>query len=230
MSYSEQNNMLFWRNHLFIPLACFLLLAGLFEYSNTDLIVADWIYQAEGGHWALKHNFILSTILHDSVAFALKTLALVLIGLAIASHRVQRLKPYRRALWYIAVAMPVSALLASVGKNLTHVDCPWDLIRYGGDKPYIRLLEPYVEPFKYGKCFPAGHASGGYAFVALYFLFYHFKPSWRLYGLGIGLAAGVLLGVTQQLRGAHFLSHDLWTLAFCWCNSLAWYKIILGKV
>jgi hypothetical protein len=34
---------------------------------------------------------------------------------------------------------------------------------------------------------------------------------------------GVVFGATQQLRGAHFLSHDLWTAAICWFNSLGWY-------
>ena len=34
------------------------------------------------------------------------------------------------------------------------------------------------------------------------------------------LAAGLLLGLSQQWRGAHFMSHTLWTGWVCWC--LAW--------
>jgi hypothetical protein len=30
------------------------------------------------------------------------------------------------------------------------------------------------------------------------------------------LGLGLLFGTTQQLRGAHFLSHDIWTFALCW--------------
>ncbi len=30
------------------------------------------------------------------------------------------------------------------------------------------------------------------------------------------LLAGLLLGAAQQLRGAHFMSHTLWTGWICW--------------
>jgi membrane-associated PAP2 superfamily phosphatase len=38
---------------------------------------------------------------------------------------------------------------------------------------------------------------------------------------------GLLFGFSQQLRGAHFLSHDLWTLAICWGTALGlflWFR------
>ncbi|MNV84902.1 hypothetical protein D3C71_1788110 [compost metagenome] len=34
---------------------------------------------------------------------------------------------------------------------------------------------------------------------------------------------GLLFGFAQQLRGAHFLSHDVWTLAISWFVALALY-------
>ena len=36
-----------------------------------------------------------------------------------------------------------------------------------------------------------------------------------------GLVDGTGFGVAQQLRGAHFLSHDLWTAAICWFTAVA---------
>jgi len=221
------NNRLFWQKHLIVPLLTFLLLAGLFEQSRVDLIIADWLYQSEGGQWALRHNFLFSNILHRDAAQLVKALALLIFSLAVASHWVATLKPYRRALWYLALSMPISALLVSMGKNLTHVNCPWDLLRYGGEQPYLKLFELRIESQNPGRCFPAGHASGGYTLMALYFFFLQIKPGLRFHGLGIGIACGLLFGFTQQLRGAHFLSHDLWTLAICWFNSLVWYQIML---
>jgi membrane-associated PAP2 superfamily phosphatase len=35
------------------------------------------------------------------------------------------------------------------------------------------------------------------------------------------LAAGLLLGLVQQLRGAHYLSHTLWTAWICWAVGFA---------
>lgn len=71
--------------------------------------------------------------------------------------------------------------------------------------------------------FPAGHASAGCAWVSLYFFALLLSPSWRWWGLALGLVAGGVFGVTQQLRGAHFLSHVLWALATCRVLALAVY-------
>jgi membrane-associated PAP2 superfamily phosphatase len=42
----------------------------------------------------------------------------------------------------------------------------------------------------------------------------------------VGLVAGGVFGAAQQLRGAHFLSHDLWTLATCWTVSLLLFLLV----
>jgi len=50
-----------------------------------------------------------------------------------------------------------------------------------------------------------------------HYLFIHLSlNNYRYHGLTFILLLGVVLGVTQQLRGAHFLSHDIWALAICW--------------
>jgi membrane-associated PAP2 superfamily phosphatase len=33
------------------------------------------------------------------------------------------------------------------------------------------------------------------------------------------LGTGGLLGISQQLRGAHFMSHTLWTAWICWTTA-----------
>jgi membrane-associated PAP2 superfamily phosphatase len=75
-------------------------------------------------------------------------------------------------------------------------------------------------------CFPAGHSSAGFAWVSLYFFALLARPAWRWRGLAVGLVAGGVFGLAQQLRGAHFLSHDLWTLATCWALSLGLYLLV----
>jgi membrane-associated PAP2 superfamily phosphatase len=46
------------------------------------------------------------------------------------------------------------------------------------------------------------------------------KPEYKLYGLYFGLVLGIMFGASQQVRGAHFLSHDVFSLAVCWFSSL----------
>ena len=62
-----------------------------------------------------------------------------------------------------------------------------------------------------GHCFPAGHASGGFALLALGWL--SDRRAWRIAGTGTGLAAGSVMAAYQMAKGAHFLSHSLATLA-----------------
>jgi membrane-associated PAP2 superfamily phosphatase len=126
----------------------------------------------------------------------------------------------------VVASVTLATLAVSLLKSLTRMDCPWDLLRYGGTRPFIGMFEARHGLAASG-CFPAGHASAGYAWVALYFAALAARPAWRWAGLAIGLAGGALFGVSQQLRGAHFLSHDLWSLATCWLVALALYLLML---
>ena len=72
-----------------------------------------------------------------------------------------------------------------------------------------------------GRCFPAGHASAGFGFVAGYFAFARDAPRVARAWLVAALLAGLIFGLAQQVRGAHFMSHTLWTAWLCWCVGLA---------
>jgi len=106
------------------------------------------------------------------------------------------------------------------------MDCPWDLLRYGGHQPYIGLFSHRPADMPMTACFPAGHASAGYAWLSLYFFALLWRPAWRWTGLALGLGSGLLFGISQQLRGAHFLSHDLATALLCWLLSLGLYVLV----
>ncbi|MGP1692880.1 MAG: phosphatase PAP2 family protein, partial [Giesbergeria sp.] len=70
-----------------------------------------------------------------------------------------------------------------------------------------------------GKCFPAGHASAGFAFVGGYFALRRSRARAAWIWLGSVLVAGFALGFSQQMRGAHFQSHTLWTGWLCWTTA-----------
>ena len=106
-------------------------------------------------------------------------------------------------------------------KRISPVPCPWDILRYGGDLPYLPTFEYAFGPASSGHCFPAGHASGGFILFALYFVSLPFthKPLARF--LLPGIVVGWIFALGQQSRGAHFLSHDVWTMSICWFGALA---------
>ena len=221
----------FWHYHLSLPLLCFVIVFTNIEVIQLDISVANYIYALEGGRWLLKEHWLFSSILHTGARNVMVSLSLLVLISSILSFFVERLYPFRRALAYLACSSVISALLVTAGKHLSHVDCPWDLQQFGGNLPYVPLFENRPEWMPNAQCFPAGHASAGYAWLGLYFLAHHYRPQFKLYILGATLSIGVIFGVVQQLRGAHFISHDLVTLSLCWQTSLLLYPLFFsGKV
>ncbi|PJJ97255.1 hypothetical protein CO641_09600 [Lysobacteraceae bacterium NML91-0213] len=188
-----------------------------------DQWIADTLYRLEGGRWALRDAWWTSTLLH---VWARHASILAWVGAcAVLAGGIRGRMPRerQRALAYLLVAVAGSALLAGAIKKVSGVDCPWALVAYGGS----RTPTPWFAGE--GACFPAGHAAGGYAWVASYFALQRVAPRWRHWGLCAGLLAGTVFGVTQQLRGAHFLSHDVWALALCWTWSATLARLWLWR-
>lgn len=204
------------RSHLVFPVGLLLALALGLQLSHADLWWADRLYAWSGGQWAWRDAWLTETLLHVGGRKFVAAGALGLLALALASGVITPLAPWRATLGYLLGSAVLAALLVNLAKQLTHVDCPWDLLRYGGERPYIGLFEPHPRTFPYGECFPAGHASAGYAWLGLYYVARAWRPRWRWAVLGAVLALGTAFGLAQQLRGAHFLSHDLWSLLLCW--------------
>jgi len=78
----------------------------------------------------------------------------------------------------------------------------------------MEICEPGQRPKKRGRCFPAGHASGGYALFSLAGLATSRRGRWI--GVSIGLVVGGAMGGYQMLKGAHYLSHTVVTVFVCW--------------
>jgi len=102
-------------------------------------------------------------------------------------------------------------------------------MNYGATRIYGHNLSYPLGPGRGGHCFPSGHASGGFALLALYFAAYPHvtKNAWRF--LLPGILLGTSFGLAQQLRGAHFLSHDVWTAFLCWFMSLLIFSLFQGR-
>lgn len=201
---------------LLAPAVIAMALGAVVMASRFDLQVADAIYAWEGQQWALRSALLTELVLHrfghDSVVVAW----LVVVLAWLCTWWRPQWRAGRRPLGALALSVAASTAAVALLKSWTNMDCPWDLARYGGDRAYVGLLTARPDAMAHAACFPSGHASSGYAWVALHFFFLAVRPAWRWPGLAFGLGLGFLFGVSQQLRGAHFLSHDLWTLGLCW--------------
>jgi len=100
------------------------------------------------------------------------------------------------------------------------VSCPWDVQDFGGIAPYVSHWAWSVRDTGPGGCFPAGHASAAFACFGGYFVFRQTSPGVARAWLAAVVLSGLALGLAQQMRGAHFTSHTLWTAWVCWVVAL----------
>jgi membrane-associated PAP2 superfamily phosphatase len=177
----------------------------------------------------LQNAYVTQDLLHAAGRQASKDAWFALVLVLGVSLFVPRMREWRRPLIYLLAAALLSTAVVGLLKRWTDMDCPWDLLRYGGDKVYHGLLMHRPSGMRHGTCFPAGHASAGYGWIALYFFFLAVRPALRWWGLGLALGLGLVFGITQQLRGAHFLSHDVWALMICWLTALLLYRLMLMR-
>ncbi|WP_434355390.1 phosphatase PAP2 family protein [Parasalinivibrio latis] len=226
-------NRVLWFKYLIAPVLLFLLFAWIIEHTGLDLKLADFLFHLEGGikgqGWPLRDAFITKNILHGvghDLVVVIGVIALVLAGL---SWKLPVLKPYRHGLLYIVLCFAMSTLIVGLLKSLTHVNCPWDLTRYGGSQPFVPTFSELPEGVKQGRCFPGGHASGGYGWVCLFFLAKMYRPRLRYVGFAAALVVGLTFDIDQQLRGAHFLSHGYWTLGISWMVAAVLYLGVFRK-
>lgn len=213
-----------WWTHLWIPLLVFAAAISLITWQHIDWRLAHGLFAGQGEAWPLRKAFLTETLIHKRGHDLSIVAWVIVLGFWLASFKRASLRVWRRPLGYLLLAVLLGTLLISWIKSWSNIDCPWDVVGLGGDRPYVGVFATRPEGLPNGRCFPAGHASGGYAWMALYFFFLMIRPHLRWRGLAVGVGVGVVFGIAQQFRGAHFLSHDLWTAMLCWTVAFLVYR------
>ena len=220
------NRVFYWR-HLRMPLAAFALLAPLLATTRLDIAVAHALYFDEArAQWIGAASWWTNELIHHDGAWLMRSIALVSLLLWAGSWLRPQLLEMRRPALYFFGSMVLSVGAVGLLKTLTNVDCPRDLAEFGGAFPFIHLFEPRPEALRHARCFPAAHASSGYALLALYFVLRERSRRAARAGLASGLGLGLVFGIAQQARGAHFFSHDLWSAMIAWTISLSLYTFV----
>lgn len=217
----------FYWSHLRAPLVAFLLLATLLATTPLDLTIVHALYFDEAqSRWIGATNWWTNEFIHRGGTWLMRSIALASLALWAATWWRPRLHELRRPALYFFVSIVVSVALVGLLKTLTNVDCPRDLTEFGGLFPFIHLFEHRPEALRHARCFPAAHASSGYALLALYFVLRERSRRAARLGLASGLLLGLVFGIAQQSRGAHFVSHDVWSAMLVWTVSLSLYTFV----
>lgn len=193
------------------------------DASGADLKAMTQLAGPQGFAW--RDQWWLSAVMHDG---AKKLAVVIYLGVLL-------LTVWPRGIWRqlsrsqrleIALGITLSLLVVSVIKRSSLTSCPWDLQAFGGIARYVSHWSWGVADGGNGFCFPGGHASSAFAFIALSlpWLTSERTDHQRLGRtmIGVILLAGLTLGLVQTLRGAHYPSHTAWTALFCaataWAN------------
>lgn len=191
------------------------------DASGLDLAVMSGL--ADGNGFFLRRQWWLERVLHDGMrqVALLAFLGMLLmvwrpIGLFRDLRRVQRVE--------LVVGILLALLVVNLVKRNSLTSCPWDLQAFGGAAQFVSHWRWGVSDGGPGGCFPGGHASAALAYLALPLPWLlSNQPAQQRLGArllwGI-LGLGLILGMTQTLRGAHYPSHTLWTAMLCWL--VAW--------
>jgi membrane-associated PAP2 superfamily phosphatase len=117
--------------------------------------------------------------------------------------------------WWLATTLACVLAIALV-KRISLTSCPWDLAEFGGAAHYVSHWMLGVRDGGGGHCFPSGHASAAFAYLAGGRAMARAYPrAARAWVLGVA-TLGVLYGLGQLARGAHYPSHTMWTAWICW--------------
>jgi membrane-associated PAP2 superfamily phosphatase len=214
----------FWMRHGLLPLLAFVVLATLLASTDIDLRIAErFFYDAGSGSFPARNAWWARDLLHDGGRDAVRLVALgALLALAL-SFVGERRRHWRRPAGFVLACLVLATATIGTLKQLTNVDCPWDLERYGGTRPFVHLFADRPDALPHAACFPGAHSSSGFALLGFYFLLRRRHPAAARAALGGALATGATFSLAQQARGAHFLSHDLWSAFLAWFICLALY-------
>jgi membrane-associated PAP2 superfamily phosphatase len=198
-----------------------LLLTGgvLIWLSHTGIIdfrLAQLFFDTSTSRFPFRESLLLTRLGHDGLKWLLVGFWLTSISAALLSVRMDNLRTLRAPLFWLSLMLPISALSVAALKATSSHSCPWDLALYGGGAQWFSLLEPQSAHPGPGHCWPGGHASGGFALISGYFAFRDHHPAWSRSLLVAGLVLGFVMSLVQVIRGAHFLSHNLWSLWIVW--------------
>lgn len=219
-----------WRRLVWWPALAFLLAFALMEFGQFDRAVArtlfydaqsGWIGAGAGDWWARD-------VIHQAGRWLPRGVA-ALAGFGwLASFRVRALAAWRRELLYVFCGMALVIGLVGLTKELTNVDCPWDVTDFGGKNPYVPLFGDRPDGLKHAACFPAAHSSSGFALLAIYFALRGRLPGVARVAFFAAIGVGLIFAFGQEARGAHFLSHDVTSAAIAWLLLVWLYSKVLA--
>lgn len=198
------------------------------ECTGIDMSLARAAYDPLRGEFPWRHAFLTEAVGHRYLRHVCLLAGAGVIGAVLLDLRCRVFSEgTRRRMRLLACNAVLVPLAVSLAKRSSALSCPWDLQVFHGKQPYFRLLDAVPVEAVAGHCWPAGHASGMLWLLGLVVFWLPHRPCRAAVAGTVVMAAGLATGWVQQLRGAHFLSHTLWSMWMAGAITAAlWYWML----
>lgn len=197
-----------------------------FHATRIDKRLIDIYYDPAAHSFPWHDNAFMENVMHSGLKMVVVAIGIAVLGAYILSYLVPQLPRQRRRLLWLFFGMAGATLLVATIKHNSSMHCPWDLAEYGGYAPFHELFEGLSGNVSPGRCFPGGHASGGFALFAFYFALRDTHRSEARFCLAASVTLGTIMGWSQMMRGAHFLSHTVWSAWIEWTFLALLYHLV----
>lgn len=192
----------------------------VFEHSDLDRMLARPFYDPAMGDFPLRQHWFFAPVIYYGLKSAVLVGAMLAGGACLAGlgGRLPWLPPRNAAL--ALLGMILIPLAVALLKLSTSRHCPWEIAEFGGFAPYLGLLATMPADIARGNCFPAAHAATGFMWLACGLALHTHSPRLARRVIVGALTLGLVMGLTRQAQGGHFLSHTLWSAWLAWAISL----------
>jgi len=199
-----------------------------FGIINVDTPIQDSLFNHLNNTWILNRNLEpYKFIFYDGIKKLLIFFALSLLATLIFFRKKDAVQKYKTGIKIVILSAIFVPLMVGGLKKYTNMPCPKNEVHYGGTMIRTAVWESYKEPYSNKpsiRCYPAGHASGGFALLSLFFLFKAKRN--KILALTVALSIGWSMGIYKMLIGDHFLSHNIITMILAWLIILIISKFI----
>lgn len=218
----------FWLTHAIWPLLLFVLIAAVSATTHFDEgVERAWAFDPGTGHFigTGAGAWWAKALIHGTGGKVMRGLGVLLLLLWAGTFGIKSWRHWRRPAGFLILSIALGTGTVDLLKETTNIDCPRSLAEFGGQQPYVRLFAERPSSLPHARCFPGGHSASGFALFALYFLFLERNRRLARVSLALALSVGGLFAFGQEARGAHFLSHDIWSAAIVWFGCLGVFSL-----
>jgi membrane-associated PAP2 superfamily phosphatase len=184
----------------------------LWDATGLDLMAVRAFGDASGFAW--RNHWLTRGVMHEG-GRAIGYLMLLVLAFNVWRPLpfASRLSRRERVVWLGSLLLCVALIPLLKAVSLT--SCPWSLEEFGGTARYVSHWRWGVTDGGSGGCFPSGHASTAFCLLSGWFALRGQHPRAARVWLFCACTAGLVLGIAQTMRGAHYPSHTLWTAWIC---------------